>query len=87
MLDKVVGIIFYKDLLSISVHRELIVHCYYLLADTINNAAGFGFQGYDKNGEENWDLVSNLNIKKIEVSRAMGKKFPSIKIYWLTSIG
>ncbi|XP_072263649.1 lysophospholipid acyltransferase 2 isoform X2 [Pyxicephalus adspersus] len=38
------------------------------LADTINNAAGFGFQGYDKNGKENWDLVSNLNIKQIEFS-------------------
>ncbi|KAG8445615.1 hypothetical protein GDO86_010407 [Hymenochirus boettgeri] len=38
------------------------------LADAINNAAGFGFQGYDKNGEENWDLVSNLNIKQIELS-------------------
>lgn len=38
------------------------------LADAINNAAGFGFQGYDKNGEENWDLVSNLNIKNIEFS-------------------
>ncbi|KAM4772333.1 lysophospholipid acyltransferase 2 [Rhinophrynus dorsalis] len=38
------------------------------LADAINNAAGFGFQGYDKNGEENWDLVSNLNIKQIEFS-------------------
>ncbi|XP_063298257.1 lysophospholipid acyltransferase 2 [Pelobates fuscus] len=38
------------------------------LADAINNAAGFGFQGYDRNGEENWDLVSNLNIKNIESS-------------------
>ncbi|KAM4693498.1 lysophospholipid acyltransferase 2 [Discoglossus pictus] len=38
------------------------------LADAINNAAGFGFQGYDKNGKENWDLVSNLNIKNIESS-------------------
>ncbi|KAM9316052.1 lysophospholipid acyltransferase 2 [Gastrophryne carolinensis] len=38
------------------------------LADAINNAAGFGFQGYDKNGEENWDLVSNLNIRNIEFS-------------------
>ncbi|XP_018119493.1 lysophospholipid acyltransferase 2 [Xenopus laevis] len=38
------------------------------LADAINNAAGFGFHGYDKNGEENWDSVSNLNIKQIEFS-------------------
>ncbi|XP_068136430.1 lysophospholipid acyltransferase 2 isoform X2 [Hyperolius riggenbachi] len=38
------------------------------LSDAINNAAGFGFQGYDKNGEGDWDLVSNLKIKNIEFS-------------------
>ncbi|XP_032877529.1 lysophospholipid acyltransferase 2 isoform X1 [Amblyraja radiata] len=36
------------------------------LADAINNAAGFGFNGYDVNGNERWDLISNLNIVNIE---------------------
>ncbi|KYO32965.1 lysophospholipid acyltransferase 2 [Alligator mississippiensis] len=36
------------------------------LADAINNAAGFGFRGYDKNGAACWDLISNLRIQQIE---------------------
>ncbi|GAB5571191.1 lysophospholipid acyltransferase 1 isoform X3 [Prionailurus iriomotensis] len=35
-------------------------------ADAVNNAAGFGFSGVDKNGNFCWDLLSNLNIWKIE---------------------
>ncbi|XP_053445832.1 lysophospholipid acyltransferase 2 [Nycticebus coucang] len=38
------------------------------LADAINNAAGFGFRGYDKNGAARWDLISNLRIQQIEMS-------------------
>ncbi|XP_023956316.2 lysophospholipid acyltransferase 2 isoform X4 [Chrysemys picta bellii] len=38
------------------------------LADAINNAAGFGFRGYDKNGASRWDLISNLRIQHIEFS-------------------
>ncbi|XP_063110500.1 lysophospholipid acyltransferase 2 isoform X1 [Cavia porcellus] len=38
------------------------------LADAINNAAGFGFRGYDRNGVARWDLVSNLRIQQIEMS-------------------
>lgn len=46
---------------------------YYILcliwtADAINNAAGFGFNGYDSEGEAQWDLISNLRISNIEVS-------------------
>ncbi|XP_048453325.1 lysophospholipid acyltransferase 2-like isoform X1 [Rhincodon typus] len=36
------------------------------LADAINNAAGFGFNGYDEKGNARWDLISNLNIVNIE---------------------
>nr|QFF91377.1 lysophospholipid acyltransferase 2-like 1 isoform 2 [Potamotrygon motoro] len=36
------------------------------LADAINNAAGFGFNGYDEQGNARWDLISNLNIVNIE---------------------
>ncbi|XP_042534457.1 lysophospholipid acyltransferase 1 [Dipodomys spectabilis] len=38
------------------------------LADAVNNAAGFGFSGVDKNGNFHWDLLSNLNIWKIETA-------------------
>uniref|UniRef100_A0A3Q2PE26 Membrane bound O-acyltransferase domain containing 2 n=1 Tax=Fundulus heteroclitus TaxID=8078 RepID=A0A3Q2PE26_FUNHE len=36
------------------------------LADAINNAAGFGFNGYDTDGSPRWDLISNLRILDIE---------------------
>ncbi|KAK1170237.1 membrane-bound O-acyltransferase domain-containing protein 2 [Acipenser oxyrinchus oxyrinchus] len=36
------------------------------LADAINNAAGFGFNGYNKDGTPRWDLVSNIRIANIE---------------------
>ncbi|MBZ3884115.1 Lysophospholipid acyltransferase 1 [Sciurus carolinensis] len=38
------------------------------LADAVNNAAGFGFSGVDKDGKFCWDLLSNLNIWKIETA-------------------
>ncbi|XP_056413325.1 lysophospholipid acyltransferase 2-like isoform X2 [Hyla sarda] len=38
------------------------------LADAINNAAGFGYNGISDDGEERWDLLSNLNILKIETA-------------------
>ncbi|XP_060222271.1 lysophospholipid acyltransferase 2 isoform X4 [Meriones unguiculatus] len=38
------------------------------LADAINNAAGFGFRGYDRSGVARWDLISNLRIQQIEMS-------------------
>lgn len=36
-------------------------------ADAINNAAGFGFSGYDVDGSPQWDMISNLRIMDIEV--------------------
>ncbi|XP_007893047.2 lysophospholipid acyltransferase 2 [Callorhinchus milii] len=41
------------------------------MADAINNAAGFGFSGYDENGRARWDLTCNLNIMKIEFATSM----------------
>uniref|UniRef100_A0A8B9GVZ2 Membrane-bound O-acyltransferase domain-containing protein 2-like n=1 Tax=Astyanax mexicanus TaxID=7994 RepID=A0A8B9GVZ2_ASTMX len=38
------------------------------LADAINNAAGFGFNGYDSDGKPQWDLISNLRIMNIELA-------------------
>uniref|UniRef100_G3PKX2 Membrane bound O-acyltransferase domain containing 2b n=1 Tax=Gasterosteus aculeatus aculeatus TaxID=481459 RepID=G3PKX2_GASAC len=38
------------------------------LADAINNAAGFGFNGYDSDGSPRWDLISNLRILNIELA-------------------
>ncbi|MEE6464820.1 hypothetical protein FKM82_006371 [Ascaphus truei] len=38
------------------------------LADAVNNAAGYGFNGVDENGKFRWDLISNLNIWNIETA-------------------
>lgn len=34
-------------------------------SEAINNAAGFGFNGYDENGNAKWDLITNIHIRKI----------------------
>lgn len=34
----------------------------------MHNAAGFGFNGMDTDGKSRWDLLSNLNIWKIETA-------------------
>ncbi|OCT76508.1 hypothetical protein XELAEV_18031711mg, partial [Xenopus laevis] len=38
------------------------------LADAVNNAAGYGFNGVDEKGKFRWDLISNLNIWNIETA-------------------
>ncbi|GAB1298044.1 Lysophospholipid acyltransferase 1 [Apodemus speciosus] len=39
-----------------------------IYADAVHNAAGFGFSGMDEDGNSCWDLLSNLNIWKIETA-------------------
>lgn len=38
-----------------------------LSADALNNAAGFGFNGYDAQGNPKWDLTDNVDILGVEV--------------------
>ncbi|TKR58695.1 hypothetical protein L596_030106 [Steinernema carpocapsae] len=38
------------------------------LADAICNLSGFGFQGYDKDGNEDWDLVKSVDPYKVEMA-------------------
>ena len=38
-------------------------------ADVGNNACGLGFNGYDSNGKELWNRVTNVNVVELEVSR------------------
>ena len=44
---------------------------YYLawvLSEVVANASGLGFNGYDEFGNAKWDLITNVNIFKLEVS-------------------
>ncbi|XP_070565265.1 lysophospholipid acyltransferase 2-like [Ptychodera flava] len=40
----------------------------WILGDVACNASGFGFNGYDSNGEPKWDLVSNIHLKALLLS-------------------
>ena len=42
--------------------------CLFVPAEAINNAAGFGFNGYDDRGRAKWDLVKNVSVQQLEVS-------------------
>lgn len=50
-----------------SFHTKSNSSLFHPTADAINNAAGFGFNGYDSDGSPRWDLISNLRILNIEV--------------------
>ncbi|KAI9582424.1 lysophospholipid acyltransferase 1 [Glossina fuscipes] len=43
----------------------------WLLADAICNNSGLGFTGYDKDGNANWDLISNINVLGFEFATNM----------------
>ncbi|CAI8033818.1 Lysophospholipid acyltransferase 2 [Geodia barretti] len=40
----------------------------FLLNDSISNAAGLGFEGYDEQNRPKWGLASNIDILSIELS-------------------
>ncbi|GMT04552.1 hypothetical protein PENTCL1PPCAC_26726, partial [Pristionchus entomophagus] len=40
------------------------------LADGIYNLSGFGFRGFDENGEAQWDLVTNVYAYKFEMAQS-----------------
>jgi lysophospholipid acyltransferase 1/2 len=40
----------------------------WLLADAICNNSGLGFNGYDKDGNAKWDLISNINVVSFELA-------------------
>ena len=46
------------------------LRCYDLssAADAGNNACGLGFNGYDSNGNELWNRITNVNALEVEVS-------------------
>ncbi len=44
----------------------------FVLSEAINNAAGLGFNGYDKSGMARWDLL--LNIKPFQLESATSLK-------------
>ncbi|XP_072365801.1 lysophospholipid acyltransferase 1 isoform X1 [Scyliorhinus torazame] len=76
--------------LFISVHASRPKYYFaWTLADAINNAGGFGFNGLDENGNLRWDLISNLNIWNIETATSFKMCLDSWNIQtgaWLKSV-
>lgn len=55
----------------------------WLLADAICNNSGLGFNGYEKDGNPKWDLISNINVISFEVSIQSNKSMPFESYHWL----
>uniref|UniRef100_UPI00398E35B9 lysophospholipid acyltransferase 1-like isoform X1 n=1 Tax=Pristiophorus japonicus TaxID=55135 RepID=UPI00398E35B9 len=76
--------------LFISVHASRPKYYFaWTLADAINNAGGFGFNGLDTNGNLRWDLLSNLNIWNIETATSLKMCLDNWNIQtaaWLKSV-
>ncbi|XP_015757322.1 PREDICTED: membrane-bound O-acyltransferase domain-containing protein 2-like [Acropora digitifera] len=43
----------------------------WIIADVGNNACGLGFNGYDSNGKELWNRVTNVNVVELEDSNGI----------------
>uniref|UniRef100_A0A0R3RNW4 PhoLip_ATPase_C domain-containing protein n=1 Tax=Elaeophora elaphi TaxID=1147741 RepID=A0A0R3RNW4_9BILA len=59
------------------------------LADAIFNLSGFGFRGYDSNGQPQWDLVSNVNPWKVETALNFKETLEAwncCTMYWLRRV-
>ena len=41
----------------------------WMLAESVNNASGLGFNGYDELDNPKWDLNSNIRILDVEVKK------------------
>jgi len=58
----------------------------WIIADVGNNACGLGFNGYDSNGKELWNRVTNVNVVELETStnfRAMVQNWNMQTNLWL----
>lgn len=53
------------------------------LVDSINNSCGLGFRGYDQVGQAKWDLVTNIDVFKIE----LGPNIRTLSTYWHAMAG
>ncbi|KAJ8321692.1 hypothetical protein KUTeg_000163 [Tegillarca granosa] len=59
------------------------------LGETVNNAAGFGFNGYDKDGEPKWDLLNNVDIYLLETCTSLKVNIDcwnKLTIVWLRRV-
>ena len=44
------------------------LYSFFVLNDSVSNAAGLGFEGYDSDNNPKWGLASNIDIIAMETS-------------------
>ena len=62
----------------------------WIIADSINNLAGLGFNGYDEFGRPRWDLVTNIYPMDIEFAlnmREVATRWNAQSSNWLRRYG
>lgn len=65
---------FFQRMLYVLVCTTVARQKYYfawILGETLNLAAGFGFNGYDSKGEPKWDLNENVSIWEVECANSL----------------
>ncbi|VDM41525.1 unnamed protein product [Toxocara canis] len=61
----------------------------WILADAICNVSGLGFNGYDANGRARWDLVSNVDVIRVEMATNFKETLDAwncCTMYWLRRV-
>ena len=68
-------------------HRRCLVFLnFYFIAESISNAGGLGFTGYDKEGREVWDLAKSIDLRGFELGlnpREMTFSWNMKTVQWL----
>uniref|UniRef100_A0AC35TN23 Membrane-bound O-acyltransferase domain-containing protein 2 n=1 Tax=Rhabditophanes sp. KR3021 TaxID=114890 RepID=A0AC35TN23_9BILA len=67
------------------------VQYYYVwvTADAVANVSGFGFNGYEENGNEKWDLITNVHPIKVEMAQSFKETLDNwncTTMYWLRRV-
>uniref|UniRef100_A0A0N5A2S9 Membrane-bound O-acyltransferase domain-containing protein 2 n=1 Tax=Parastrongyloides trichosuri TaxID=131310 RepID=A0A0N5A2S9_PARTI len=61
----------------------------WVFADGVANVSGFGFNGYDENGNEKWNLVSNVYPLKLEMAQTFKETLDCWNVatmFWLRRV-
>ncbi len=43
----------------------------FIISEAVNNAAGFGFNGYDEYGVPRWNLLTNIQPLQLETATSL----------------
>lgn len=61
----------------------------WLFADGVSNLSGFGFNGFDADHKPKWNLISNVNVWKVESALSLKDTLDNwncTTMYWLRRV-